>query len=220
MNKYRRVIFLLLAVLTVSLGACAPAEGSAAVTTADENASASTAEVTSAPDTTGNAGDPEDLITHTADLGADGKDERITVDLSDSENKVAVKIYSEDGAEVWATEIERWHSGWCGIYLCRTGEGDRVLLWSPYVSQGMAFYSYELFGIGAGGEKIPVDGDVLTFDYNGARPENAEAFIEKVNAYLKNSTVLADTLDGGLLYGTPESPLPAPVFDPDAADAP
>ena len=112
------------------------------------------------------------------------------------------RIYVEgNGSERWSAELGLAHVGWDSYFLYRDGDTSAILRYNPAMFQGFCNYDYELFSIGADGQRLLTQRSV-EFDVNPDSddpwPPDAQVFADEVNALLEKSTLLISTLDGEL----------------------
>ena len=112
------------------------------------------------------------------------------------------RIYVEgNGSERWSAELGLAHVGWDSYFLYRDGDTSAILRYNPAMFQGFCNYDYELFSIGADGQRLLTQRSV-EFDVNPDSddpwPSDAQVFADEVNALLEKSTLLISTLDGEL----------------------
>jgi len=160
---------------------------------------------------------PIEQVVWNVDITHDGKDDRIVVDIMTNN-------YGGEGARVYVYESDTdnllyeltafsAHVGWNGLYLYCDGNNSSsvyLLNWIPAMWQGFGIFGFEVFSFDENGDKIVYDSDSLEFnifdlcfEYKGL--EEFVRFIHKVNYYLMQSWVVADTNGGTLLYGTQDS---------------
>lgn len=135
-----------------------------------------------------------------ADFNHDGVKETAKVVAFDDGQYFALQICNSEGNILWKTEAAKAHAGWLSLFLCRSDRADYLLRYSPYMSQGMCDYQYDLFFLDSSGNEVIVDSDSVEFDINfgspghlAFNPDEIAAFMNKVNAYLENSMVLLNT---------------------------
>ena len=91
--------------------------------------------------------------------------------------------------------------GWDSYFLYCDGDTSAILRYNPAMFQGFCNYDYELFSIGADGQRLLTQRSV-EFDVNPDSddpwPPDAQVFADEVNALLEKSTLLISTLDGEL----------------------
>ena len=112
------------------------------------------------------------------------------------------RIYVEgNGSARWSAELGLAHVGWDSYFLYRDGDTSAILRYNPAMFQGFCNYDYELFSIGADGQRLLTQRSV-EFDVNPDSddpwPPDAQVFADEVNALLEKSTLLISTLDGEL----------------------
>ena len=112
------------------------------------------------------------------------------------------RIYVEgNGSERWSAELGLAHVGWDSYFLYCDGDTSAILRYNPAMFQGFCNYDYELFSIGADGQRLLTQRSV-EFDVNPDSddpwPPDAQVFADEVNALLEKSTLLISTLDGEL----------------------
>ncbi len=86
------------------------------------------------------------------------------------------------------------------LFLCRLDGADYLLRYNPTMYHGSGTYHYNLFYLGPPGEEHMVDSGSVEFDLNFDSPsdhafpvEEIAAFMERMNGYLAQSTVLFNT---------------------------
>ena len=112
------------------------------------------------------------------------------------------RIYVEgNGSERWSAELGLAHVGWDSYFLYRDGDTSAILRYNPAMFQGFCNYDYELFSIGADGQRLLTQRSVefdVNLDSDDPWPPDAQVFADEVNALLEKSTLLISTLDGEL----------------------
>ena len=107
--------------------------------------------------------------------------------------------YHRDSWTGMATSV---HPDWTAFFLCRMDGEDYLLQYTPYMSCGLAEYSYKLFYLTVYGEEVVVQENSLEFDINFESdqadrhqfdPRAVNAFMEEINALLANSEQLVNT---------------------------
>ncbi len=102
----------------------------------------------------------------------------------------------------WAGMATTVHPDWTAFFLCRMDGEDYLLQYTPYMSCGLAEYSYKLFYLTVYGEEVVVQENSLEFDINFESdqadrhqfdPRAVNAFMEEINALLANSEQLVNT---------------------------
>lgn len=152
--------------------------------------------------------------TLTADLTHDGTAEVIWIDASNLSEEGEISLYVEDENDSILYQMTAGvaHVSWNSIYLCTDSENAYLLQYHPYMSNGIAAYSYDLFYLGENGEPISVSSDSVEFNMNFSddssfQPQRIADFVNGVNAYLNQSVVLLSTQDGSVVYSTESSPI-------------
>ncbi len=112
----------------------------------------------------------------------------------------------EEGELIFSEEGYFAHAGYNALFLYREHGGRQYLLrYRPYMGQGMASYSYELFTLSSAGEEVTAREGYVEFDINfhplfheKFDPKAIAEFMEDVNGMLADSVQLLNT-DGDLL---------------------
>lgn len=141
------------------------------------------------------------VVAH-ADLDRDGEEETIEVAQADPQIWQLV-VTKADGTELFREEAGTPHVGWNSLYLCQDSQGgDCLLRYNPYVSTGLASYTYTLFTL-EGGTQTVIQAGSLDLELRQApeRLEELVAFAGEVNALLKRGALLLSTQDGELAVG-------------------
>ena len=132
-----------------------------------------------------------------ADLDHDGVQEtaRVTELGGDGQR---LEVWA-DGELIYAEEGYYSHAGWNAVFLCTLDGRDYLLRYNPYMSQGMAGYSYQLFTL-ENGVKTVVQENHVEFDINFGSPTHTDfdpeaiaAFMDEVNGLLAHSVQLINT---------------------------
>ena len=112
----------------------------------------------------------------------------------------------EDGKMIWSEEGYSVHAGYNALFLCVLNGDAYLLRYHPTMYQGAGTYSYQLFFLENGTEKV-VQENSVKFDtnfhkgkplYGEFNPETIAAFMDEINDLLSHSTQLLNT-DGELL---------------------
>ncbi len=121
-----------------------------------------------------------------------------TVDINDGEG-TRLEVW-EDGRLLWSDVAANAHAGWNAVFLCTLDGEDCLLRYNPYMGQGWADYTYQLFTLSESGEEQVVRENSVRFDINfspfmhgGFDPEAIAAFMDEVNGLLANSVQLINT---------------------------
>jgi|GEM_PF-697587 len=140
-----------------------------------------------------------------ADLNRDGMEETLYLDKSqmDSGSFVTLRVYGSNGNEIWSEDAGTPHAGWNSLFLCNLEGKDYLLRYNPGMWQGRATYTYTLFKLEGGAEKV-YQTDTLEFDINGTEPLDPQrmvGFADEVNALLQRSTLLLSSEGGAFTFG-------------------
>jgi beta-lactamase regulating signal transducer with metallopeptidase domain len=141
----------------------------------------------------------EQELLSNADLDRNEKTEAIYLDKSQiKEGLVTLRVLNETGTELCSEQLSTSHAGWDSLFLYELDGKQYLLRYSPGMYQGYCTYTYTLFTLDGGKEKV-FRTNTLEFDINGAKALDAPemvTFAEEVNALLGKSTLLVST-DGG-----------------------
>lgn len=146
---------------------------------------------------------PEDLPE--TDLNRNGVPETPRLVLIDGNTGQRLELW-EEGKLIFSEEGYFAHAGYNALFLYREhGRRQYLLRYHPYMSQGMASYSYELFTLSAAGEEVTAREGYVEFDINfhplaheKFSPKAIAEFMGDVNGMLADSVQLLNT-DGDLL---------------------
>lgn len=161
-----------------------------------------------------------DTTAFTTDLTGDGEEERILVDftgLEDGNGNIDLSVSLADGTVIWQQMASTSHAGHVSWFLCTLEDGPCLMRYSPYAAQGAAEYSYEVFRLSSAGQMQLLDQSSIFFALDAGPhgfqfdPEEISSFVETVNGYLAQSTLLCSTVGGAVSYSTPE--MPATTFE-------
>lgn len=160
------------------------------------------------------------------DITHDGVEDTIKVstDLANYQSLAEPRfaVYSgKTDQKIWEKDISTSHTGFDGFYLYNDGDKDYLLEWTPYMSQGMATYTYKIFTLSENGEENIVETDDIGFSVDESEKDESDksqlsTFIDKVNQYLNKSFVLVDTNDNGfttrnqIIYSTKDNKIVLP----------
>lgn len=149
-------------------------------------------------------------LIYSADVDGDGRDESIFIEKSQIDNMlVTLSICDSSGTEIWNRQLHTSHAGWDSLFLCELDDKQYILSYIPYMGQGYAEYSYTLFTLEGGSEKI-YRSNTLEFDINGINelnPPKMIAYANEVNELLEKSVLLLSS-EGGEYYLGPAAPDP------------
>ncbi len=113
----------------------------------------------------------------------------------------------EDGQRIYMEQGDEAHVGWNAIFLCTLDGEDYLLRYNPWMGQGLAGYTYDLFTLEGGAEKT-VRHNGVSFEINFGMPtpdggtvdpeeifdpEVINAFMEEINGLLAHSVQLLNT---------------------------
>lgn len=114
----------------------------------------------------------------------------------------------EEGKLIYSEEGYFAHAGCNALFLYREhGRREYLLRYHPYMGQGTACYTYELFTLSSAGEEVTARKGYVEFDINintnsqrlqKFNPKGIAEFMEDVNGMLADSVQLLNT-DGDLL---------------------
>ncbi len=164
-----------------------------------------------------------------ADVTHDGRKERIVFDWGyfDRASWGIFAVLDPDGRVIYKEEPGSAHPGWMSLYLCRLDGEEYLFRYTPTCYQGWCDYSYELFSLGAEGEKIIRDSGLVSF-YSSEGDSEWEApalelpamvdFAETVNTYMENAFLLVST-DPDAIGSWPEE-APSDLFITSTAEQP
>lgn len=151
-----------------------------------------------------------DMFEVQADITGDGVEDSIRVEYdkvrtpaSDTENSVTITSGSS-GKEIYGLNVNLVHSGWEGVYFYKGGGRTSLMRWKPVMYQGIANYHWEIYDVSEDGKEMIIAQDSFSFDLNHVKegnPEKLEAFVERLNSYLKDTYRLVLISDGRLLEG-------------------
>lgn len=151
-----------------------------------------------------------------ADIDRDGRDEKIYLekfynpDRVDSLDWVTLRVLNEHGEQIFSEDAFSAHVGWTSLFLCEQGGKEYLLRYNPAMFQGYCDYTYTLFTLEGGREKV-YQTNTLEFDVNGTKPLDVSrmlAFADEINDLLKKSTLLLSSKGGVFTLG----PAPAAPF--------
>lgn len=151
------------------------------------------------------ASNPVAELIYNADVDGNGQQESIFIDKSQIDNNMplVLSICNSDGDKIWSKGFSDSHVGWGSLFLCELDGKQYLLDYDPYMGQGYAEYTYTLFTLDEGREKI-YRSNYLEFDINGVaelNPPKMTAFADEVNELLERSILLISTVGGEYYYG-------------------
>ncbi|NLX91934.1 MAG: hypothetical protein GXZ07_10220 [Firmicutes bacterium] len=147
------------------------------------------------------------LITE-ADVTGDSINERLYLDKSqmDTTFDITLHVLDSAGNEIWNESGNSSHAGWKSLFLCQMNGKEYLLRYTPYMGQGYGTYTYTLFALENGKEKV-YKTNTLEFDLNGIGKLNTPemiAYADEVNDLLGKSVLLMST-EGGIYSFGPAS---------------
>ena len=141
------------------------------------------------------------------DFDHDGVKEVVEVDgtyveYADKTSQFEVRLL-EQGEYIWMEDAHTSHVGWNTILACRVDGQDYLLRYNPYMSTGLASYTYQLFYLDGNGEAVNVAQNEVEFNENFGSPVHQyfdtaaiAAFLRDIYSLLEQSTLLISTEDG------------------------
>lgn len=146
---------------------------------------------------------PEDLPE--TDLNRNGVPETPRLVLINGGTGQRLELW-EEGKLIFSEEGYFAHAGYNALFLYwEHGRRQYLLRYHPYMSQGTACYTYELFTLSSAGEEVTAREGYIEFDINfhplahqKFYPKAIAEFMEDVNGMLADSVQLLNT-DGELL---------------------
>jgi hypothetical protein len=152
------------------------------------------------------------------DIDRDGNNEKFYLDTFQQAehnlDRIALRVYNDRGYEIWSESAYLAHAGWNSLFLCELDGKPYLLRYNPAMFQGYCDYTYTLFTLEGGAEKV-YQTNTLEFDINGTKALDAPAmvaFADEVNALLEKSTLLLSSKDGTFTPG-PVSSRPFPFLE-------
>ncbi len=149
-----------------------------------------------------------------ADLTHDDKEDLIKISGAEKDPELTyLDVIDSDGkTRLWTETAHTAHAGWNSVYLYRKDGMDYLLVFNPYQSTGLAYYTFTVFYITGPNRMEMIDSGAYTFSYGAEKgAENYfdeakfRAFADRLNIYLKDSFLLMSTEGGTLIYSTPEN---------------
>lgn len=147
------------------------------------------------------------ILDGTYDFDHDGIAETVEVDGVYVEYVSHMSLFEvrllEQGQQIWVDDAHTSHVGWNTFLACKVDGEDYLLEYNPYMSTGLAGYSYRLFSLDKNGNEVIKAENHVSFDVNIGSPVHEPmdapaiaAFLQEVYGYLENSTLLLSTEDG------------------------
>lgn len=156
----------------------------------------------------------ENSIIRYADLTHDGVDEKIVVDLADTDGisgdpstVLVFAVHEDTETLLWYGMANTCHVGWNGYYLYQQDGQYYLFNWQPYICTGLAIFSYKVFSLSAAGKEIVLSNQCIGFsagydshpDFAGTKEELLN-FYNSASPYLTSSIVLIDTDRGNVVF--------------------
>jgi len=141
-----------------------------------------------------------------ADINSDGREETFYLDkthMGSGDIGVTLRVYDGNGNEIWSENAGLPHVGWNSLFLYELDGKSYLLRYNPSMYQGDCTYTYTLFTLESGSEKVHQT-KTLEFDINGTKALDAPqmvAFADEVNALLAKSTLLLSSEGGAYSFG-------------------
>ena len=134
------------------------------------------------------------------DLNRNGVPETPRLVLIDGNMGQRLELW-EEGKLIFSEEGYFSHAGYNALFLYREhGRRQYLLRYHPYMGQGTASYTYELFTLSSTGEEVTARKGYVEFDINFSPlahqkfdPKGIAAFMEDVNGMLADSVQLLNT---------------------------
>jgi hypothetical protein len=109
----------------------------------------------------------------------------------------------EGDQRLWSDIAATSHAGWNSLFAVEINGEDYLLRYNPYMGQGAAGYSYQIFSLNEAGEEVLLNRNDVSFDINFGSTAHQSfdaaaiaAFLEEVHGYLEGSTLLLSTESG------------------------
>lgn len=113
-----------------------------------------------------------------------------------------LKVMEEDRI-LWSDTAATSHAGWNNLFAVQINGEDCLLRYNPYMGQGAAGYSYQIFSLNEAGEEVLLSSNYVSFDINFGSTAHQSfdaaaiaAFLEVVHGYLEESILLVSTESG------------------------
>lgn len=135
-----------------------------------------------------------------ADLNRNGVPEELRVVSIGGGTGQRLEVW-EEGKLIFSEEGYFAHAGQNALFLCREyGMREYLLRYQPYMGQGFASYTYELFTLSSAGEEVTARKGRVEFDIEFGLPSHVQFpvsaiadFMEDVNTLLADSAQLLNT---------------------------
>ena len=119
---------------------------------------------------------------------------------------------TERNKVIWTETAHAAHAGWNTIFAIESEGEDYLLQYHPTMYQGSCTYSYQVFSLGAAGERLPLREASVEFDINWQSPlhefdaEAVLAFVERLNSELAEGGALLLNTDDAVSDMDPKAP--------------
>ncbi|HBN85194.1 MAG TPA: hypothetical protein DDZ89_15275 [Clostridiales bacterium] len=124
-----------------------------------------------------------------------------------STTRVVLLVLNQKGDEIWKQDFFKAHAGWSSLFLYETDGQQYLLRYNPYISQGYASYTYSVFTLQNGKEKV-FQSKTIDFDILGLTPLDVTemtAFADEINDLLSKSVLLFSSEGGEFTFGLSSS---------------
>lgn len=115
---------------------------------------------------------------------------------------------TENGQKLWNYTAGLAHAGWGSMFALEIDGQDYLLYYSPYMNQGIAGYHYRIFSLDTQNKETTKQENSVSFDINFGSPLHESfdpvaiaQFMQEVDAWLEQSTLLFSTEDGTFQSG-------------------
>lgn len=166
---------------------------------------------------------PLDIIVwENVDLDQDGETETIHVREVSEGEVYELEVVKKDGTVLWNAEAGIPHVGWSTILLYQFAGVDYLIEYCPTVYQGIANYTCRVLTL-KGGVESEENYWETEFEQSSLQITSMMCvFAERVNDFLRHSTILLSTVGGELVIGpktAEEVPLLYPIqFFPESEE--
>ena len=133
------------------------------------------------------------------DLNRNGVPETPRLALIDGGTGQRLELW-EEGKLIFSEEGYFAHAGYNALFLYHGDDGDYLLRYHPYMGQGTASYTFELFTLSPTGEEVTAREGYVEFDINFQSPAHERfnprgiaEFMGEVNGMLADSVQLLNT---------------------------
>lgn len=147
------------------------------------------------------------ILSKDYDFDHDGKKETLILkgntDPIEESSFWGINVVQEGGQTIWFNTAATSRAGWNSLFALEIDGEDYLLRYNPYMGQGFATYSYQIFSLNGMGEELLIKENDVEFDINFGSPHHSgfdpvaiAAFLEEVHGYLDGSTLLISTESG------------------------